>query len=312
MLVAGVGGCGLALLGAARVSGFWPLLGSSSSRGMRGASVQSASGRAVMAGSRGPSAVSRSASVRPRSRSAASSSPSSCRRSCAAGGSSAGFAALGVACLCSAAVGGLVLRERTVRPRSRRRTRPDAVSRPARLVDGVRQRADRRPADVPRRLHRALPPRQPRRRARARRRRARDHAAARHRRAHRCRPLVGRRREPPRARCGRSRSSPRSRRCSRRRWSARRSRVLVPVLVAAGALAMSWNGLAFAAAVELSGTRAKRRRDRAAAERAERHRRRLPAALRRARRGHHVALRASPRSRSSRSPAGACCEHCAG
>ena len=43
--------------------------------------------------------------------------------------------------------------------------------------------------------------------------------------------------------------------------------VLVPVLVVAGVLSMSWNSLSFAAAVELAGHRAKRRRDRAAADR---------------------------------------------
>ena len=49
VLLAGLGSCGGALLGAAFVHGFWPLLGLLVAAGLAGASVQSASGRAVMA-----------------------------------------------------------------------------------------------------------------------------------------------------------------------------------------------------------------------------------------------------------------------
>ena len=49
VLVAGLGGCGLALVGAGLVRGFWALLALLVLAGLLGASVQSASGRAVMA-----------------------------------------------------------------------------------------------------------------------------------------------------------------------------------------------------------------------------------------------------------------------
>ena len=73
---------------------------------------------------------------------------------------------------------------------------------------------------------------------------------------------------------------------------------------------MSWNSLSFAAAVELAGHGRSGVGDRAAADAAERPRRRLPArsSARSSRRRRGAS--ASRRSRSSRSRAGACCEHC--
>ena len=49
VLVVGVGGCGAALVAAAAAHSFWSLLGLLLLAGLLGASVQSASGRAVMA-----------------------------------------------------------------------------------------------------------------------------------------------------------------------------------------------------------------------------------------------------------------------
>ncbi len=111
VLVTGVGACGLALLAAARVSGFWPLLGCLLAAGMSGASVQSASGRAVMAwfsqAQRGLALGIRQTAIPIGGFVVALVLPPLVHRE----GAQAGFAALGVACLCSAAVAGFVLRE---------------------------------------------------------------------------------------------------------------------------------------------------------------------------------------------------------
>ena len=77
--------------------------------------------------------------------------------------------------------------------------------------------------------------------------------------------------------------------------------VLVPVLVVAGILGMSWNGLSFAAAAEAAGPASERRGDRLPADRARRRRDRDPDRVRRDRRGRLVASRVPrdrPRARS--------------
>jgi sugar phosphate permease len=111
VLVTGVGACGLALLAASRVSGFWPLFGCLLVAGMSGASVQSASGRAVMAwfahAQRGLALGIRQTAIPIGGFVVALALPPLVRHD----GVSAGFAALGIACLCSTAVAGLVLRE---------------------------------------------------------------------------------------------------------------------------------------------------------------------------------------------------------
>ena len=111
VLVTGVGACGLALLVAARVSGFWPLLACLLGAGMAGASVQSASGRAVMAwfsqAQRGLALGIRQTAIPIGGFVVSLALPPLVRHE----GPHAGFAALGIACLCSTVVAGLVLRE---------------------------------------------------------------------------------------------------------------------------------------------------------------------------------------------------------
>lgn len=111
VLVAGVGVCGLALLGAAWVAGFWALFACLLVAGMSGASVQSASGRAVMAwfphAQRGFALGVRQTAIPIGGFVVALGLPPIEH----AGGVGAAFAALGIACLVSAAVAGLVLRE---------------------------------------------------------------------------------------------------------------------------------------------------------------------------------------------------------
>jgi sugar phosphate permease len=111
VLVVGVGACGLSLLGASRVSGFWPLLAWLLLAGMTGASVQSASGRAVMAwfpqAQRGLALGVRQTAI-PIGGFVVSLGLPPLERY---GNVHWGFAALGIACLCSTVVAGLVLRE---------------------------------------------------------------------------------------------------------------------------------------------------------------------------------------------------------
>jgi sugar phosphate permease len=111
VLVSGIGGCGLALLGCAAVRGFWPLLGLLSVAGAVGASVQSASGRAVMQWFR-PQRRGLALGIRqtaiPLSGFVVSVAMPPIVH---AGGVAWGFAAMGLACLAGAVVGGIVLRE---------------------------------------------------------------------------------------------------------------------------------------------------------------------------------------------------------
>ena len=312
VLVAGVGACGVALLGASLVSGFWALFACLLVAGMSGASVQSASGRAVMAwfphAQRGLALGVRQTAIPIGGFVVALGLPPVER----AGGVHAGLAAIGIACLVSTTVAGLVLREAPAGEEARLRPRPVAAARPAHLGDGRRERADRRTAAVRARVHGRLPARPPRRSAAGS---AALVLAATQLLgiggADRRRPLVGRRREPARARCGRSRWSPRALTLLTAAALGAPLVLLVPLLVATGVLAMSWNGLAFAAAAEVAG----RSRSGAAIglqqSVLERHRRDVSAALRPARRRHLVALPASPRSRSSRSPGTAPCGPCA-
>jgi sugar phosphate permease len=113
-LVAGIGGCGLALLGAATVHGFWPLLGLLVAAGMLGASVQSSSGRAVMAAfpaeQRGLALGIRQTAIPIAGFAVSLTLPHLARA-----GTGWGFAALGCACLLGAAIGGVVIRDVPVR-----------------------------------------------------------------------------------------------------------------------------------------------------------------------------------------------------
>jgi sugar phosphate permease len=111
VLASGIGGCGVALLAASRVHGFWPLFVLLCVAGAIGASVQSASGRAVMqwfpARRRGLALGIRQTAI-PLSGFAVSLAMPPILH---AGGVRWGFAAMGLACLAGGVVGGLALRE---------------------------------------------------------------------------------------------------------------------------------------------------------------------------------------------------------
>ena len=111
VLVAGVGACGLALLAASGMTHFWPLFACLLAAGVTGASVQSASGRAVLAwfpaAERGLALGIRQTAI-PIGGFAISLGLPPIEH---AGGIGWGFAAMGIACLLSAAVAGIVLRE---------------------------------------------------------------------------------------------------------------------------------------------------------------------------------------------------------
>jgi sugar phosphate permease len=111
VLAAGLGGCGLALIAASQARTFWSLLALLGVAGAAGASVQSASGRAVMqwfpARRRGLALGIRQTAI-----------PLSGFVVCVAmppivhaGGVAWGLASLGLACVAGAAGGGLILRE---------------------------------------------------------------------------------------------------------------------------------------------------------------------------------------------------------
>jgi sugar phosphate permease len=108
VLVSGLVLCGAALLAAAFVHGFWPLAGLIAFAGMTGASVQSASGRAVLhwfpAGQRGLALAIRQTAIPISGFLTALVLPH-------VGGIRNGFILIGAACLAGAIVGGAVLRE---------------------------------------------------------------------------------------------------------------------------------------------------------------------------------------------------------
>jgi sugar phosphate permease len=108
VLVSGLALCGAALLAAAFVHGFWALAGLLAFAGMTGASVQSASGRAVLhwfpLRQRGLALAIRQTAIPISGFLTALVLPH-------AGSVRNGFVLLGVACLAGAAVGGAVLRE---------------------------------------------------------------------------------------------------------------------------------------------------------------------------------------------------------
>jgi sugar phosphate permease len=109
-LVAGVGGCGAALLGAAAAHGFWSLLGLLAAAGLLGASVQSSSGRAVMAAfpaaQRGLALGIRQTAIPIAGFAVSLALPHVARASIGWG-----FAVLGIACAVAAVVGGAVIRD---------------------------------------------------------------------------------------------------------------------------------------------------------------------------------------------------------
>jgi sugar phosphate permease len=111
VLVAGLGGCGAALLGASQETGFTALALLLAAAGLTGASVQSASGRAVMhwfgPAQRGLALGIRQTAI-PLSGFAISLALPPIVQ---AGGIGWGFATMGIACLAGAAVGGLAIRE---------------------------------------------------------------------------------------------------------------------------------------------------------------------------------------------------------
>ena len=111
VLLAGLGGCGVALLGASQVGTFDGLLVLLVLAGLLGASVQSASGRAVMAwfpGSHRGLALGIRQTAIPLSGFAASLALPPIVH---AGGSAWGFGVLGCACIAGALIGAIVLRE---------------------------------------------------------------------------------------------------------------------------------------------------------------------------------------------------------
>jgi sugar phosphate permease len=108
VLVSGLALCGGALVGAGLVHGFWPLALLVALAGMTGASVQSASGRAVLhwfpLRQRGLALAIRQTAIPISGFLTALVLPH-------VGGIRSGFMLMGVACLAGAAVGGIVLRE---------------------------------------------------------------------------------------------------------------------------------------------------------------------------------------------------------
>ncbi|MGZ4290040.1 MAG: MFS transporter [Gaiellaceae bacterium] len=105
VLIAGLGSCGSALVAAALVHGFWPLLALLVLAGMLGASVQSASGRAVMAAFP-PEQRGLALGIRQTAIPIAGFVVSLALPHVARVGIGWGFAALGVACLFASALGG--------------------------------------------------------------------------------------------------------------------------------------------------------------------------------------------------------------
>jgi sugar phosphate permease len=108
VLVSGLALCGAALIAAGSVQGFWPLAGLIAFAGMAGASVQSASGRAVLhwfpSSQRGIALAIRQTAIPISGFLTALVLPH-------VGGIRNGFLLMGVACLAGAVVGGIVLRE---------------------------------------------------------------------------------------------------------------------------------------------------------------------------------------------------------
>jgi sugar phosphate permease len=111
VLVSGLGVCGVALVAASQTRSFWVLFGLVALAGLSGASVQSASGRAVLhwfpPEQRGLALGIRQTAI-PLSGFAASLGLPAI---VASGGVEWGFATLGLSCLAGAAVGGLAIRE---------------------------------------------------------------------------------------------------------------------------------------------------------------------------------------------------------
>jgi sugar phosphate permease len=111
VLVIGIGSCGLALVGASRTQGFWSLFALLCVAGALGASVHSASGRAVFhwfpPRQRGLALGIRQTAIPLSGFLISVALP----HVVAAGGVKWGFAAMGLACLCGALVGGAVVRE---------------------------------------------------------------------------------------------------------------------------------------------------------------------------------------------------------
>ena len=217
---------------------------------------------------------------------------------------------MGLACLVRALVGGLVLREgQRHEPLPRRRTaraplRDRASGRSRSAARSCSRRSSASAASPSLFLHeraRAL--------ARRRGRRARRHAGARGRGPDRRRPLVGHRRPAGSGRCGRSRSAAVDLVALTAALLDAPLGVLIPVLVAAGVLLDELEQPLVRGRGRARRPRAERRRRSGCSRRPQRAGRRLPGALRRARRRDLVARSASSSSRSSRSPAGACCEH---
>jgi sugar phosphate permease len=124
VLAAGIGTCGLILVAASQARGFWPLLGLLSLAGAAGASVQSASGRAVTQWfpprQRGLALGIRQTAI-PLSGFAVSLTMPLIVH---AGGVAWGFAAMGLACIAGALVGAAVLREGPERDEGDRAARP--------------------------------------------------------------------------------------------------------------------------------------------------------------------------------------------
>jgi MFS family permease len=108
VLVLGLGGCGAALVAAAFVHGFWGLLAALACAGFLGASVQAASGRAVMAAfpaeQRGLALGIRQTAIPIAGFAVSLAMPHVVRASIGWG-----FATLGIACLAATAIGGVVI-----------------------------------------------------------------------------------------------------------------------------------------------------------------------------------------------------------
>jgi sugar phosphate permease len=113
VLALGIAGCGVALLAAGGVHAFWPLLALLVAAGLLGASVQSASGRAVMAAFP-PEQRGLALGIRQTAIPIAGFAVSIAVPHVARAGTGWGFATLGVACLVAAVVGGIVIADAPV------------------------------------------------------------------------------------------------------------------------------------------------------------------------------------------------------
>jgi MFS family permease len=251
VLVTGLGGCGAALVAAGVVHGFWGLLSLLVLAGLLGASIQSASGRAVMAAFP-PHQRGLALGIRQTAIPLAGFVVSLTLPHVAHASVGWGFAALGIACLVATALGGVVIADVPAPNDEEERTQPLRDSRLWRVAVGSALIVAPQMCVVGFTVlllhdHRGLSAG----RAAAVLAVVQALGIAARIGAGRWSDVVGSRLRPLRsiavadavlvAACAAVLDRPLV--------------VLLPLLVVAGVLSMSWNGLAFAAAIELAGHR---------------------------------------------------------